>query len=102
MSYLHSKGIILKYLTPQNIIALQGFDPDQAIKLKLVDLPILQLIDVIYPKLHKKIFGVDRMFMAPEIIQGNQVVSAKADTWTLGVILYIIITGGVTEDENSD
>ena len=41
MTYLHSKGMVLKYLTPQNIIATKGFDPDQEIQLQIVDLAVI-------------------------------------------------------------
>ena len=41
MSYLHSKGTVLKYLTPQSIIATRGFDPEQEIELQIVDLAVI-------------------------------------------------------------
>ena len=39
--------------------------------------------------------GIDRIFMAPELLatKGSKI-TEKADSWSLGVILYILITGG--------
>ena len=60
----------------------------------------MQLIDVTFPALQNRISGVDRMFMAPEIVSGDSVITAKADTWTLGVILYLLVCGGVQENNS--
>ena len=61
---------------------------------------MMQLIDVTHPALHSKISGIDRIFMAPEIVSGGEI-GAKADVWSLGVMLYLLITGGIV-DNNTD
>ena len=46
--------------------------------------------------------GIDSIFIAPEVINGDSVPTARADTWSLGIILYLLITGGLKEDSNSE
>ena len=50
------------------------------------------------------ISGIDQIFTAPELISTNETkVSEKVDSWSLGVILYLLITGGKFElNNNSD
>ena len=39
--------------------------------------------------------GIDQNFMAPELSDPNgSKITDKADSWSLGVILYLLITGG--------
>lgn len=63
----------------------------------------MQLIDVAYPALHEKISGIDRIFLAPEVITTTQTSTnnPRSDTWSLGIILYLLITGGLS-DNGSD
>ena len=39
----------------------------------------------------KEINGISKLFLAPEIQLGSTKVSAKADVYSLGVILYTLI-----------
>ena len=39
----------------------------------------------------ESITGISHMFLAPEIMTGK--VSKKADIWSLGVIMYLLVTG---------
>ena len=55
---------------------------------------MIQMLDVTKKDLYSQISGIDRIFVAPEVIN-NRFVSEKADIWTLGVILYILIVGGI-------
>ena len=63
---------------------------------------VIQLIDLTNSNLPGKILGIDNIFMAPEVVNGEDVTTARADTWSLGIILYLLITGGLKEDNNSE
>ena len=64
---------------------------------------MLQLIDVAHPNLPTKISGVDRIFLAPEVLGSKQNGSkGSADMWSLGVMLYFLVTGGITTENDSD
>lgn len=37
--------------------------------------------------------------MAPEVV-GDEEIGAKADVWSIGVMLYLLITGGIAENSS--
>ena len=75
----------------------QGFTLDTPIKLQLQYVTITQLIDIaenIPPE--QKICGIHRIFFAPEVVKDTgKPVTAKADVWSLGTMMYMLIAGTV-------
>ena len=46
--------------------------------------------------------GIDQIFIAPELLSAtSSKITEKVDSWSLGVILYLLITGGYFEFMNN-
>jgi eukaryotic-like serine/threonine-protein kinase len=79
LGYLHSKGVLHLDLKPSNVIA----DCGQA---KLIDLSVARAPGRARPG------NGTRVYMAPEQARGGRV-TAAADVWGLGALLYAAATG---------
>ena len=90
--------MVYKYLCPKNVIVTQGLSVgDSAIKLHISYIAMMQLIDVPeHLTIHNKMCGLNRLYMAPEVKEGHSQITPKADIWSFGVILYLMIIGFVT------
>ncbi|OMJ90348.1 hypothetical protein SteCoe_7258 [Stentor coeruleus] len=94
--HCHQRGVVHRDLKPENLLFTTK-EPDA--KLKLIDFGTSTLFDK--TKKIKGIFGT-YFYMAPEVISGNY--DEKCDVWSLGVILYVLLSGdlpftGSTEEE---
>ena len=100
LAHLHSLGMVYKYLAPSNIIVTEGLQViDENVRLRISDVAVMQLLDLTDKFSVKKISCIDRCYLAPELLLNDPaaVISAKTDVWSVGVILYIMITGGMKE-----
>ena len=97
IKYLNFFGIIHRDIKPENIM----FAEQNEIKsLKIIDLGVCQTIS--YEELASEPIGTNG-YISPEIYLHHNY-SFKIDIWSLGVILYLLITGGVLpfDDQNMD
>lgn len=88
-AYCHGKGIIHRDLKPDNVLYVS----------RLMDSTI-KVIDFGLANFLERLRGSERMqragtlpFMAPEIITENVSYTEKVDVWSIGCILYMLLTG---------
>ena len=97
LKYLNFFGIIHRDIKSENIM----FAQENEIKsLKIIDLGVCQTIS--YGELASEPIGTNG-YISPEIYLHHNY-SFKIDVWSLGIILYLLITGGVLpfDDEKMD
>jgi hypothetical protein len=93
--YLHSYGIVHRDIKLENIIMTE--DTEQA-EVKLVDFGLSKMIGP--SEACKEPFGTIG-YAAPEILKGEPYDKA-IDIWSLGIVLYIMLTGQMPFDERSE
>ena len=93
LDHLHQHDLVYKYLAPQHIVVTQGVSVlDPAIELHISNIAIMQMLDIAKKNQKYKISGLNNVFFAPELKSGGNA-TAKADIWSVGVILYMIVVG---------
>jgi len=92
VEYLHDKNICHRDLKPENILYCSQDDANPV--LKVTDLGLSKLVD----KSLAKTFCGTPQYLAPEVlfsrVRGDGSYGLKCDVWSLGVILYILLSGG--------
>ncbi|KAG1695814.1 hypothetical protein DVH05_019153 [Phytophthora capsici] len=81
LSFLHSHGVAHRDLSLENVLLKDG-------QVKLCDFGLSTDAN----KLSSDVVG-KYYYMAPEITQGSVYDPKKADVWSLGVLLFILLTG---------
>jgi len=94
LSYIHNKNIVHRDIKPENILFSKNGNYQT---LKIIDFGLSTCM-----KSENKYRVGSPYYMAPEIIHGN--FSYKTDVWSVGVILYVMLTGhfpfhGKTNDD---
>jgi len=87
IEYCHNHGIILKILTPENLLYLNsGSEKDNPIK--FIDFGFSRVFRI-DTKVKSRI--AFEYYVSPEVITG--IYTEKCDIWSAGVILYILLSG---------
>jgi calcium-dependent protein kinase len=95
INHCHSEKVCHRDLKPENIIM------ESESKLKIIDFGTAESLD--NKTGIKGIIGTV-YYIAPEILDSKQKYNEKCDIWSLGVILFILLTGippfnGPSDDE---
>lgn len=90
VSYLHGRGLAHRDLKLENIL----LDVDYSIK--LTDFGFIKST---HGNQLSKTYCGSKAYAAPELIQGIPYSPRKVDSWALGVILYIMLSGLMPFDE---
>ena len=91
LNHMHAQGIAHRDIKPENImIADYG-------EVKLIDFGLSKRTE---PNKNMKSMAGTPNYVAPEVLNGDY--NAKCDTWSLGVILYMLMCGYLPFDEEND
>ena len=84
-AYCHEKKVIHRDLKPENIL-LEGTRDD--LQIKIADFGSSAFLDI-----HGRLNGVfgSPYYLAPEVL--SQCYNEKCDIWSIGIIMYILLTG---------
>lgn len=93
MSYCHSKNICHRDLKPENIL----LDSKNNNAVKVIDFGTAQRFT---PGVNMTQTYGTAYYIAPEVLNGNY--NEKCDVWSLGVIMYILLSGKPPFDGEED
>lgn len=96
IAYCHEQNVVHRDVKPENLM----IDKEQNNILKLIDFGTAIEFDVDPPVLLKDIHGTS-YYVAPEVLN-YQGYNERCDVWSIGVILYILLTGIPPFDGDDD
>ena len=96
ISYCHRNNIIHRDIKPENIMITKR-EKNGCLQVKLIDFGTAKIFEKGHPE--NRYVG-SSYYMAPEILKRKY--TEKCDLWSIGVILYILLTGRPPFDGNDD
>jgi serine/threonine-protein kinase len=88
----HAMGIVHRDLKPQNMYVVAR--PDRSLAVKVLDFGLSKIENVRGGRLTATgVVAGSPQYMAPEQMQSLKNVDQRADIWSLGVILYYLVSG---------
>ena len=93
MAYCHAKNIVHRDLKPENLL----IDEEDESTIKIIDFGTSQVFDP--EKKMDQTYGT-AYYIAPEVLQHKY--DEKCDVWSIGVIMYILLTGRPPFDGGTD
>ena len=95
LKYLHKYGIIHRDLKPDNIMLTEATDKGN---IKIMDFGLSKILE----KKEKSIDGFGTLtFVSPEVLI-RKPYNKEVDIWSLGVILYLMLSGDLPFDDPDD
>jgi non-specific serine/threonine protein kinase/serine/threonine-protein kinase len=100
IQHAHQKGLIHRDLKPSNILVASNGDEPPVVK--VIDFGVAKALQPISSERlfitgNSQLIGTP-MFMSPEQADGNMDVDTRSDIYSLGVILYELLTGATPID----
>ncbi|EDV49533.1 MAP/microtubule affinity-regulating kinase 3 [Drosophila erecta] len=89
IEYCHRKSIVHRDLKAENLLL------DQHMKMKIADFGFSTTFE---PKAQLKTFCGSPPYAAPELFRGKKYSGPEVDSWSLGVVLYTLVTGSLPFD----
>ncbi|TKA54446.1 hypothetical protein B0A53_03139 [Rhodotorula sp. CCFEE 5036] len=93
VAYLHGEGVVHRDLKLENVLL------DENVNVKIADLGFGR-------EFEKGRFMDTRVgtlgYMAPEVVAGQRYLGEEVDIWSLGVILYALLTGSLPFDDDDE
>lgn len=89
VAFLHAHGILHRDLKPSNILLSAREDPEPLV----CDFGLARRISGTNAVIHSWEVVGTLAYMAPEQMEGGQALTEQADVWSLGAVLYELLTG---------